>query len=93
MSNNKYFNAGLFLMSIMSVIMIRSEVSRMSYSVYAKSNKAKYSEAGREKLAVHYAGQIGADALAAGSNKMISLKAPKKSQVVHVNTKDIAVIR
>lgn len=91
--NSKYFNAGLLMMSVLSVIILRSEVSRMSYSIYEKSNEAKYSEAGREQLAVNYAGKIGADALAAGTNKMVSLKAPKRSQVVHVNTKDIAVIR
>ncbi len=91
--NNKYFNAGLVLISVFSVVFIRSEVSRMSYSVYEKSTEAKYSLAAKERLAVTYAGEIGVESLAMGTNKMISLKAPKVSQVVHINNKDIAVIR
>jgi len=91
--NNKYFNAGLVLVSVFSVVLIRSEVSRMSYSVYEKNTQAKYSMAHKENLEVHYAGKMGVEALASGTNKMISLKAPKVSQVVHINNKDIAVVR
>mgnify|MGYP001796813500 CR=1 FL=1 len=89
---NKYLNASLVFASVFLVLIIRSETSRMSYSLYYKSHQAKYSEFENEKMNLDYVGALGAEEIAIGS-KIVSLKAPSVSRTVHITTKDVAVTR